>query len=59
MVIRIKPIVFDVVGWALFFISLILWLFLSHTLIPGVVFFMAAVSFSIVIIWRFRKSGKK
>ena len=58
MIIRIKPIMLDAIGWILMLMGLILWVFLFHTLIPAVVFFVAALSFSTAIVWRARKSRR-
>ncbi len=58
MIIRIKPATLNVMGWTLLFIGLILLLFLSHTLIPVITFLVATISFSTVIIWRFKNRGK-
>ena len=58
MIIRIKPIILDAIGWTLLLVGLILWVFLSDTLIPAVVFLVAGAFFSTGIVWRVKKSRR-
>lgn len=58
MIIKIKPTMLDAIGCISMLIGLILWAFLSHTLIPAMIFLVSAFSFSTAIVWRVKKSRR-
>jgi len=58
MIVKITPKRLLVVGWLLFFVGLILLVFLSHALVPTIIFFSASTVFVINIVWQLKNRGK-